>query len=389
MKRVINLDALHPDSCCVHGGMYQDAQFNSVAPPLYPSSTFYFEAPGVTSGFDYARTANPTRQALETNLARLEGGAGCTATGSGMAAITLVLHMLEAGAHVIAGHDIYGGTYRLFADYLPRRSLEFSFVDLGDADALAAAWRPNTRLLWIETPSNPLLNVLDIQALCAAARARDVRTLVDNTFLTPMLQRPLALGADLALHSTTKYINGHSDVLGGAVIAADAEVAETVARTANALGTTASAHDAWLILRGVRTLALRMERHESNAAALARWLDAHRAVDRVYYPGLPSHPGHELARRQQSGFGGMLSFDLRGGQAACEQLLRSVRLFSVAESLGGVESLIEHPATMSHAAMTEQALRTAGIGAGTLRISAGIEHPEDLIADLERGLPRD
>jgi O-succinylhomoserine (thiol)-lyase len=386
MTRHIPLESLRFATRCVHGGVYKDPLYNSVVTPIYPSSTFYFEGPRQTSGYDYTRTKNPTRDALEENLASLEGGAGATAVATGMAAITTALHLLPPGAHVIAGNDIYGGTYRLFANLLPSRGLRFSLIDMGDLSAVAAAFEPDTALVWIETPSNPLLRLTDIAAVCAMAREHGALSCADNTFLSPYLQRPLALGADLVVHSTTKYLNGHSDVVGGAIVAGTPELAEKVAATANALGTTSSPYDAWLVLRGVKTLPLRMQAHERNAQALAQFLQAHPKVSRVHYPGLPDHPGHALARRQQDGFGAMLSFDLEGGEAAVFRLVERLKLYAFAESLGGVESLIEHPASMSHAAMTPQAQADAGIGPGLVRVSVGIEDADDLIADLAEGL---
>lgn len=386
MKRDISLEHLHFATRCVHGGVYKDPLYNSVVTPIYPSSTFYFEGPRQTSGYDYTRTKNPTRDALEENLASLEGGVGATAVATGMAAITTALHLLPAGAHVIAGNDIYGGTYRLFANVLPARGLRFSFVDMGDLHAVAAAFEPDTAMVWLETPSNPLLRLTDISAVCDLARGRGVLSCADNTFLSPYLQRPLELGADLVVHSTTKYLNGHSDVVGGAIVSGTRELAEKVAATANALGTTCSPFDAWLVLRGVKTLPLRMQAHEKNAAALAQFLTAQPQVERVYYPGLPTHPEHALARRQQRGFGAMLSFDLKGGEDAVFRLVKRLKLYAFAESLGGVESLIEHPASMSHAAMSADAQRAAGIGPGLVRVSVGIEDSQDLVADMAQGL---
>ena len=387
MKRHIPLENLQFATRCVHGGVYKDAQYNSVVTPIYPSSTFYFEGPRQTSGYDYTRTKNPTRDALEENLASLEGGAGASAVATGMAAITTALHLLPAGAHVIAGNDIYGGTYRLFANVLPARGLRFTLVDMGDLDAVAAAIEPDTAMIWIETPSNPLLRLTDVAAVCALARARGILSCADNTFLSPYLQRPLELGADLVVHSTTKYLNGHSDVVGGAIVSATPELAAKVAATANALGTTCSPFDAWLVLRGVKTLPLRMQAHEKNAAALAAYLDAHPQVERVYYPGLTGHPQHALARRQQHGFGAMLSFGLKGGEDAVFRLVERLKLYAFAESLGGVESLIEHPASMSHAAMSPEAQTSAGIGPGLVRVSVGIEDTQDLLADMAQALP--
>ena len=387
MKRHIPLENLQFATRCVHGGVYKDAQYNSVVTPIYPSSTFYFEGPRQTSGYDYTRTKNPTRDALEENLASLEGGAGASAVATGMAAIATALHLLPAGAHVIAGNDIYGGTYRLFANVLPARGLRFTLIDMGDLDAVEAAIEPDTAMIWIETPSKPLLRLTDVAAVCALARARGILSCADNTFLSPYLQRPLELGADLVVHSTTKYLNGHSDVVGGAIVSATPELAAKVAATANALGTTCSPFDAWLVLRGVKTLPLRMQAHEKNAAALAAYLDAHPQVERVYYPGLPGHPDHALARRQQHGFGAMLSFDLKGGEDAVFRLVERLKLYAFAESLGGVESLIEHPASMSHAAMSPEAQTAAGIGPGLVRVSVGIEDTQDLLADMAQALP--
>lgn len=387
MKRHIPLETLQFATRCVHGGVYKDPLYNSVVTPIYPSSTFYFEGPRQTSGYDYTRTKNPTRDALEENLASLEGGAGATAVATGMAAITTTLHLLPSGAHVIAGNDIYGGTYRLFANVLPARGLRFTLVDMGDPEAIAAAIEPDTALIWIETPSNPLLRLTDVAAVCALARSRGILSCADNTFLSPYLQRPLELGADLVVHSTTKYLNGHSDVVGGAIVSATPELAARVAATANALGTTCSPFDAWLVLRGVKTLPLRMQAHEKNAAALAQFLDAHLLVEHVYYPGLASHPQHALAKSQQHGFGAMLSFDLKGGEEAVFRLVERLKLYAFAESLGGVESLIEHPVSMSHAAMSPEAQAAAGIGPGLVRVSVGIEDTQDLVADMAQALP--
>ncbi len=384
MKKELNTSNLEFASRCVHSGVYKDEHYNSVVTPIYPSSTFYFEGPGQTSGYDYTRTRNPTRVALEENLASLENGAGCTATSTGMSAISSVLHLLPENAHIVAGNEIYGGTFRLFHDVMPQRAMSITQVDMGDLDAVRAAITPKTSAIWIETPSNPLLNLTDIEAVCGIAREEQLLAIVDNTFLTPYLQRPLDLGADLVVHSTTKYINGHSDVVGGAVVAATTELAERVAAICNALGTTCSPYDAWLVLRGVKTLSLRMRAHEENGLALAKFLDQREEVEKVYYPGLENHPDHALACRQQSGFGGMLSFDIKGGESAAQAFIAELKIYSFAESLGGVESLIEHPASMSHAAMTPEGLAAAGIGPGTLRVSAGIEASSDLIADLEQ-----
>lgn len=376
------------ETVCVQAGTRKDTTFNAVAVPIYATSTFAFEAPGKTKGFDYSRTANPTRSALEECLAALEGGAGATATATGMAAETSVMALFPAGSHVIAGHDIYGGTYRLFASILSARGLEFSFVNMADPQNVAQAMRPNTRAVWIETPSNPLLGLVDIAAICDIARKRDVMTIVDNTFMSPVFQKPLSLGADIVVHSTTKYLNGHSDMVGGAVISATAEQAAKVAAMVNALGTCSSPFDSWLVMRGIRTLPIRMVSHARNAQVVAEFLAGHAGVERVYYPGLPTHPQHALAKKQMSGFGGMLSFDIRGGKAAAFRFIEALRIFAFAESLGGVESLVEHPETMSHASMTPEARRAAGITESNVRVSLGIESAEDLVADVKQALDR-
>jgi O-succinylhomoserine (thiol)-lyase len=374
------------ETICVQAGTRKDTTFNAVAVPIYATSTFAFEAPGKTKGFDYSRTANPTRQALEECLAALEGGAGATATATGMAAETSVMGLLPAGSHVIAGHDIYGGTYRLFSTILAVRGLEFSFVDMSKPGNVREALRPNTRAIWIETPSNPLLGLVDIAAVCEIARGHGSWVMVDNTFMSPIFQKPLALGADFVVHSTTKYLNGHSDMVGGAIIARTQEHATAVAAMVNALGTCCSPFDSWLVMRGIRTLPIRMLAHARNAKALAEFLVAHPAVERVYYPGLPDHPQHSLAKEQMTGFGGMLSFDIRGGKEAAFRFIQALHIFAFAESLGGVESLVEHPETMSHASMTPEARRAAGITESNVRVSTGIESAEDLVADVAQAL---
>jgi O-succinylhomoserine (thiol)-lyase len=374
------------ETICVQAGTRKDTTFNAVAVPIYATSTFAFEAPGKTKGFDYSRTANPTRQALEECLAALEGGAGATATATGMAAETSVMGLLPAGSHVIAGHDIYGGTYRLFSTILAVRGLEFSFVDMSKPGNVREALRPNTRAIWIETPSNPLLGLVDIAAVCEIARGHGSWVMVDNTFMSPIFQKPLALGADFVVHSTTKYLNGHSDMVGGAIIARTQEHATAVAAMVNALGTCCSPFDSWLVMRGIRTLPIRMLAHARNAKALAEFLVAHPAVERVYYPGLPDHPQHSLAKKQMTGFGGMLSFDIRGGKEAAFRFIQALHIFAFAESLGGVESLVEHPETMSHASMTPEARRAAGITESNVRVSTGIESAEDLVADVAQAL---
>jgi O-succinylhomoserine (thiol)-lyase len=373
---------------CVHVGVDKDDTFNSCITPIYPTSTFRFEALGKTKGYDYTRSGNPTRRALEESLASLEGGIDCRATCTGMAAITATMHLFKPGDHIIAGHDIYGGTYRLFVSPFTDFGITFSFVNMQEIGNVRKAITPKTRCIWIETPSNPLLNLVDIKALAEVAKGAGAISIADNTFMSPYCQRPFELGVDVVVHSTTKYLNGHSDVVGGAIITRDKENADRIGYIVNALGLGCSPFDAWLVLRGVKTLGPRMEAHQRGAMALAKMLHEHPQVERVYYPGLPDHPHHALAKRQMTGFGGMLSFDVKGGQAKAEKVMLGSRLFSMAESLGGVESLMEHPETMSHASMTLEARRAAGITDKTLRVSVGIEHPDDLIADLKQALER-
>ena len=374
------------ETICVHEGTRKDATFNSVTTPLYFTSTFRFEGPGQTKGYDYSRTANPTRSALEECLAAMEGGISAAATATGMAAEVTVMHLFKSGDHIIAGHDIYGGSYRLFDDVFSAHGLKFSFVDMRDPENVSRAITSATKAVWIETPSNPLLNLVDIAQVGSIARQHGLVTIVDNTFLTPYFQRPLELGADIVVHSTTKYLNGHSDVVGGAVISKAKETGDRIAALTNALGTCCSPLDAWLVLRGVKTLPCRMEVHARNAMALAEFLDARPEVARVYYPGLSSHSQHALAGKQMSGFGGMLAFDVHGGSEAAFRLIEGLELFEFAESLGGVTSLVEHPETMSHASMPEAARRAAGITEGNIRVSVGIESKDDLIEDMTRGL---
>jgi cystathionine gamma-synthase len=372
----------------VRAGLESDAQHGSVVPPIYLSTNFAFEKYRKPRKYDYTRSGNPTRDQLGNALADLEGGAGAVVTCTGLSAISLILATLPAGARVIAPYDCYGGTYRLLAALHAQGNLVVDFVDQGDSTALRAALDKGARLVWIETPSNPLLRVVDIRAITQAAHAVDALAVVDNTFLSPLWQQPIELGADVVMHSTTKYLNGHSDVVGGAVIAATKELHDNLSWWANAIGVTGAPFDSFLTLRGVRTLHARMRVHAENTAAVVDYLAKHAAVERVYYPGLPDHPGHDIARRQQSGFGAMLSFELTGGEAAVEAFLSGLECFTLAESLGGVESLISHPASMTHAGMEESARLRAGIGPGLLRVSVGIEDPADLVADLTAGLER-
>ena len=375
-------------TCAARAGIERDAQHGAIVPPLHLSSNFSFAGYGQKRQYDYTRSGNPTRDLLAEALAELEQGAGAVVTGSGMAAITLVLETLPVGARVLAAHDCYGGTWRLLDALARNGRLSVRFADLTDARALAESLAEQPALVWIETPSNPLLRITDIRHVAQAAHAVGAAVVVDNTFLSPALQQPLLLGADLVVHSTTKYLNGHSDVVGGAVVAATPERAQQMAWWANCLGVTGAPFDSWLTLRGVRTLGARMRVHEENAAALVQLLASHPAVAALHYPGLSGHPGHALAARQQRGFGAMLSFELRGGEPAIRALLDGLHCYSLAESLGGVESLIAHPASMTHAAMTPEARHAAGIADGLLRLSAGIEAAQDLVRDLESGLMR-
>lgn len=377
---------MHFETRCVHTGVAKDGAYLSVTTPIYPSSTFAWDDLKTNRGFDYTRSGNPTRKALEENIAALEGGIDCKATSTGMSAIVAAMQLFQPGDHIITGHDIYGGTYRLFHNYLEPQGLKFSFVDMGRAENVRQAITPATRGIWIETPSNPLLNIVDIAAVVAVAQQAKCITLADNTFLSPYLQRPFEFGVDVVVHSMTKYLNGHSDVVGGCVVTRHEPHRERISQVVNAFGLACSPFDAWLVLRGVKTLGPRMEAHQRGAIAVARCLAEHPAVERVYYPGLESHPQHALAKAQQRGFGAMLSFDIRGGRPAVEKFLAKIKLFSLAESLGGVESLIEYPETMSHASMTLEARRHAGISESTIRVSVGIEHPDDLVADLKQAL---
>jgi cystathionine gamma-synthase len=379
-------DALDPRTLAVRAGLESDPATGAVVPPLHLSSTYAFPAFGEKGRYDYSRSGNPTRDLLADALAKLEGGAGAVVTSSGMSAIALVGQVLPQRSRIVAPHDCYGGTYRLFNAWRLRGDFEVEFVDYGDAAALAAALARPAALVWIESPSNPLLRITDIAATVALARKAGAKVSVDNTFLSPVLQQPLALGADLVVHSTTKYLNGHSDVIGGAVVAASAEDHQQLAWWANATGVTGAAFDSFLTLRGLRTLHARMALHESNANALASWLEGRKGVRRVLHPGLASHPGHALARAQQRGFGAMLTIELEGGTPAVARFVEAIELFSLAESLGGVESLAAHPATMTHAAMSPEARAAAGLVDGLLRLSVGIEALDDLKRDLERGL---
>jgi cystathionine gamma-synthase len=372
----------------VRAGLESDAQHGSVVPPIYLSTNFAFDGFRQPRQYDYTRSGNPTRDQLAGALTDLEGGAGAVVTCTGLAAITLILATLPAGARIVAPFDCYGGTYRLLAALEKKGNLIVDFIDQSDAAELAAALGRKPALVWIETPSNPLLRIVDIRAVADAAHAAGALVAADNTFLSPVWQQPLALGADLVMHSTTKYLNGHSDVVGGAVIAVTAELVQNLSWWANAIGVTGAPFDSFMTLRGVRTLHARTRVHAENTVAVVQALNGHGAVRQVYYPGLLDHPGHDLAKKQQSGFGAMLSFELNGGEAAVQAFLEGLQCFTLAESLGGVESLIAHPTSMTHAGMDEAARVRAGIGPGLLRVSVGIEDADDLVADLEAGLER-
>lgn len=374
----------------IHAGQAPDPSTGALMPPIYANSTYLQQSPGVHKGLDYGRSHNPTRWALERCVADLEGGTQAFAFASGLAAISSVLELLDAGSYILSGDDLYGGTYRLF-DRVRRRSAghHFSYVDMTDLSAFEAALQDNTRMVWIETPSNPLLRLTDLAVIARICRERGIISVADNTFASPWIQHPLALGFDIVVHSSTKYLNGHSDVIGGiAVVGQNADLAERLGFLQNSVGAIAGPFDAFLTLRGVKTLALRMERHCSNALELAQWLERQPQVARVYYPGLPSHPQHALACRQMRGFGGMISLDLDTDLAGARRFLEQVKLFALAESLGGVESLIEHPAIMTHASIPAENRARLGIGDGLVRLSVGVEDVEDLRADLAQALAR-
>jgi cystathionine gamma-lyase len=373
------------DTLCIHAGQSPDPTTGAIMTPVYLTSTYAQASPGVHKGFEYSRTQNPTRFALQDCLAALEGGRHGLAFASGLAATDALLHLLDAGDHLVASDDVYGGTFRLFDKVFRRLGIELTQVDMTDPRNVERALRPRTRLVWIESPTNPMLKLVDLAAVAGICRAHGALSVVDNTFATPCFQRPLSLGIDAVAHSTTKYLNGHSDVIGGAVVVNDDGLAERIRFLQNAVGGVPSPMDSFLVLRGLKTLHVRMARHAENALALARYLETHPQVERVTYPGLPSHPQHALARSQMMGFGGMLTFVIRGGLPAARAFLEAVKVFACAESLGGVESLIEHPAIMTHASVPKAAREALGIADGFIRVSAGIEAVEDLVEDLERG----
>jgi cystathionine gamma-synthase/cystathionine gamma-lyase len=377
---------LELDTLAVHAGGSPDPATGAVMEPIVLATTFAQPEPGRPLRFDYSRSGNPTRAALETCLAALEGGETAFAFASGCAAATTLLHTLRPGDHVVCGDDVYGGTFRIFDAVMRPMGIEVSFVDLRTSEGLERVLTARTRMIWLESPTNPMLRLVDIRAAAELARARAIPLVVDNTFASPVLQRPLDLGATVVLHSTTKYINGHSDVVGGALVMRDAELAQRVRYLQNAIGAVPAPFDCYLVLRGVKTLPLRMRRHAETAAELARRLEGTAGVGRVHYPGLPSHPQHELCRRQMASGGGMISIEIAGGLAEARRFLGALRLFTLAESLGGVESLAEHPALMTHASIPADVRKTLGISDTLVRLSVGLEHVEDLWRDLERGL---
>jgi|TARA_B110000093_G_scaffold66087_1_gene71790 cystathionine gamma-lyase len=371
----------------IHAGQEPDPTTGAIMTPISVSSTYVQESPGVHKGYDYSRSINPTRKALESCIAELEGGLAGFAFSSGMAATSTVLEILNTGDHVIAMDDLYGGTYRLFENVRKRSAgLEFTFTDLSNFSNLETALRPNTKMIWVESPTNPLLKIVDLKAVSEFAKKHNIIAVCDNTFCSPYLQKPLDIGFDIVVHSATKYLNGHSDVVGGVAVSSDESLAEQLAYLANAIGSIMSPFDSFLVLRSLKTLAVRMERHCKNAMKIAFFLEEHPAIEKVYYPGLPSHPQHEIALKQMSGFGGMISVVVKGGLKNATSFLERTKLFSLAESLGGVESLIEHPAIMTHASVPEEIRNEIGVVDGLVRLSVGIETLEDLLADLDAAL---
>ena len=370
----------------IHAGCEPDSGTGAIMTPIFQTSTYVQESPGKHKGYDYSRTHNPTRTALERNIASLEEGEYGLAFSSGMSAISAVTQLLTAGDHVICCDDVYGGTFRLFDKVLKKYNLEFDSVDLTVPQTLERHRKNNTRLVWLESPSNPLLKLVDIEAIARIAKKHTILVVVDNTFATPFFQKPLKLGADIVMHSTTKYLNGHSDVIGGSLVMKDKELYDKLQFLQNAVGAVPGPFDCFLVLRGIKTLAIRMERHAENAIKIAQFLENHPKVRKVIYPGLSSHPQHELAKKQMTGFGGIITFFIKGGLEAARRFLERVKIFSLAESLGGVESLIEHPAIMTHASLPKEVREKIGISDELIRVSVGIEHVDDLISDLKQAL---
>jgi len=372
----------------IHAGQEPDPSTGAIMTPIYMSSTFVQSSPGVHKGYDYSRAGNPTRSAYEKCLANLESGRHGLAFASGCAAATTIIHILKQGDHVVCFDDVYGGTFRLFDKIIKNNGIDFSFVDLSDVDRLQAAIRPNTKMIWIETPTNPLLKLADIGTITKIAKSKGILTVVDNTFMSPYFQRPLEVGADAVVHSTTKYINGHSDIIGGAIIVNRDDLAEKLYFLQKSMGAVPGNFDSYMAMRSLKTLPIRMEAHQKNALVVSKFLEEHQKIEKVVYPGLTSHPQHALAKKQMSGFGGMVTFFVKGGLKAAQTLLENVRVFALAESLGGVESLIEHPGIMTHASVPADQRRARGIDDSLIRISVGIESTEDLLKDLDSALSK-
>lgn len=374
------------DTRAIHAGQEPEPTTGAIMTPIFQTSTYVQSSPGEHTGFEYSRTHNPTRHALEDCLASLEGGKHGVAFASGCAATTTIMHLLKSGVHVVSGDDVYGGTYRLFTKVFRKMGIGFSFVDMTDLNAFKNSLTPSTELVWLESPTNPMLKICDIAAICKIAHDQNIPVVVDNTFMSPYFQNPLELGADMVVHSTTKFVNGHSDVVGGVVITNDDEIAERLRFLQNSIGAVPGPMDCWLVMRGVKTLAVRMRQHEENAIRVARFLEERPEVEKVIYPGLKSHPQYELAKEQMSGSGGMITFVLKDGLEPARRMLERVKIFALAESLGGVESLIEHPAIMTHASVPAEVRQELGISDGLVRLSVGIEDGDDLIDDLKEAL---
>jgi cystathionine beta-lyase len=376
------------ETIAIHAGERPDRLFGAISVPIYQTSNFAFESIEKTGGYDYSRTANPTRKVLEDTIAQLEGGQAGFAFATGMAAETTIIHLLKAGDHIIAGEDIYGGTYRLFQNLMSDFGLQFTFLRMDSRERIEKAIRPDTKMLWMETPSNPLLNIVDIEMVVDIARQHNIVTVIDNTFATPYFLEPVKYGVDLVVHSTTKYLNGHCDVVGGAVVTTNDEMTERVQFLLNTMGTCAAPFDCWLVLRGIETLPVRMKQHERNSFVVAHYLAEHPAVNKVIYPGLESHPGHHIAKKQMTGFGGIVSFEIKGSMMSARTFLENLKIFSLAESLGGASSLAEHPSSMSHASMPRVFREKVGITDNLIRLSVGLENSDDLVDDLDHAFAR-
>lgn len=379
---------LHFETIAIHAGQTPDPTTGAIMTPIYQTSTYVQDGPAGHKGYEYSRTGNPTRTAMEQNLAALEGATYGLGFASGSAGLSTVVHLLDAGDHIICGDDVYGGTFRVLDKVFSRSGITASFVDLASPEAFEKALRPNTKMLWVETPTNPLLKILPLEPLAAVAKKHNVMSFCDNTFATPYFQQPLALGFDAVSHSTTKYLGGHSDVVGGVVVTNDKALHERLAFLQNAIGAVPGPFDSWLVMRGTKTLHVRMQRHAENAQVLAEWLEGNADIERVIYPGLASHPQHALAKKQMRGFGGMITFFLKGDLERSRRMLQATKLFACAESLGGVESLIEHPAIMTHASLGEENRKKLGISDQLIRLSVGIEHIDDLRDDLAQAFAK-